>query len=49
MMLPALPQKRNPETELATRWREGWPLTIKRATTLTPCIGCTALPEASVK
>ena len=49
MMLPALPQNRNPETELTTYCREGWPATINRATTLTPCIACSAFPEALVK
>src|ERR1017187_7034620 len=46
-MLPSLPQNENPETEVTTYWREGWPKIINRATTLTPCIGCTAFPDAS--
>jgi hypothetical protein len=50
-MFPAFPQNRNPETDATTSDRDGNPVegSIHRATTFTPCIGCAAIPLASVK
>src|SRR5438270_6591578 len=51
MMFPALPQNRNPETEVTTAEPEGAFVagSIQRATTFTPCIACAGARFASTK
>jgi len=47
MGFPALPVKRNPETDEAAYWSEGRPVegSIQRAKTFTPCMGWPSAPK----